>query len=96
MLSYRALRVFKAVRTGLEPATFRVTGGHSNQLNYQTVSASAKPPKGSGLSKTGCKYSLEMNLSKNPLLIFVEGECSIIEPSSFHRQHIIATQYKRW
>ena len=25
-----------AVRTGLEPATFRVTGGRSNQLNYRT------------------------------------------------------------
>ena len=33
---------FQAVRTGLEPATFRVTGGHSNQLNYQTISASSK------------------------------------------------------
>ncbi len=30
-------KAFKAVRTGLEPATFRVTGGHSNQLNYQTI-----------------------------------------------------------
>ena len=26
-----------AVWTGLEPATFAVTGRHSNQLNYQTV-----------------------------------------------------------
>ncbi len=28
---------FLAVWTGLEPATFAVTGRHSNQLNYQTV-----------------------------------------------------------
>lgn len=26
-----------AVWTGFEPATFAVTGRHSNQLNYQTV-----------------------------------------------------------
>ncbi len=34
-LSYRAK---KTVWTGLEPATSCVTGGHSNQLNYQTNS----------------------------------------------------------
>ena len=27
-----------AVRTGLEPATSAVTGRHSNQLNYRTIS----------------------------------------------------------
>ena len=30
-------RLLFAVWTGLEPATFAVTGRHSNQLNYQTV-----------------------------------------------------------
>ena len=30
-----------AVWTGLEPATFAVTGRHSNQLNYQTVALNA-------------------------------------------------------
>ena len=29
--------VFKADRTGLEPATSAVTGRHSNQLNYRSL-----------------------------------------------------------
>jgi hypothetical protein len=35
--NYRSLSAILAVWTGLEPATFAVTGRHSNQLNYQTV-----------------------------------------------------------
>ena len=31
--------LYLAVWTGLEPATFAVTGRHSNQLSYQTISA---------------------------------------------------------
>ena len=40
-----SLQALFADRTGLEPATFRVTGGHSNQLNYQSI-------------KSGWKYSV--------------------------------------
>ena len=59
MLSYRALRVFKAVRTGLEPATFRVTGGHSNQLNYQTISAFCDRQKEAVSQKQGANIALK-------------------------------------
>ena len=38
-LTYKAFTILKAVRTGLEPATSCVTGRHSNQLNYRTLSA---------------------------------------------------------
>jgi hypothetical protein len=40
-MRYPIFRVFVAVWTGLEPATFAVTGRHSNQLNYQTVALNA-------------------------------------------------------
>ena len=35
---YKGFRQFFADWTGLEPATSAVTGRHSNQLNYQSVS----------------------------------------------------------
>ena len=38
ILIYRALIIISADWTGLEPATSAVTGRHSNQLNYQSVS----------------------------------------------------------
>ena len=38
-ISESLLQIF-AVWTGLEPATSAVTGRHSNQLNYQTISLS--------------------------------------------------------
>jgi hypothetical protein len=38
-IRFTALLRAKAVWTGLEPATSAVTGRHSNQLNYQTISA---------------------------------------------------------
>ena len=53
------LRFFKAVWTGLEPATPCVTGMYSNQLNYQTVALG------------GCKYKLVFSFyqKKNNFLL---------------------------
>ena len=47
-----------AVRTGLEPATPRVTGMYSNQLNYRTVSQQYKIPF------RGCKYRPFLSAAK--------------------------------
>ncbi len=38
ILIYKTLIIVFADRTGLEPATSAVTGRHSNQLNYRSIS----------------------------------------------------------
>jgi hypothetical protein len=50
-------KLFKgfAVWTGLEPATSAVTGRHSNQLNYQTITI---------LSNWDCKFTTFFSSTK--------------------------------
>ena len=50
---YRALQVYLADRTGLEPATSAVTGRHSNQLNYRSLRAFPVPIISFGSAKIG-------------------------------------------